>query len=84
MLISGQYVSKQAVDGPKVTIAVPVQPGRAFPTLPAGGVSSVQDYLKIPGARTIPKKDVLPGATREQLFFYQSTEIRNLYRVQLR
>ncbi len=84
LLVSGQYVSRNALSGPPSTIAIPVQPGQPLPDLPAGGVKSADDYLKIAGARTIPKQNVLPGASPSQLFFYESTVVRNLYRVRLR
>ena len=55
-----------------------------MPDLPAGGINGIEDYVKIAGARSIPKPNVLPGASRTQLFFYESTVLRNLYRVLLR
>jgi eukaryotic-like serine/threonine-protein kinase len=84
LLVSAQYISRGALNGPPSTIAIPVQPGQPLPDLPAGGIKSAEDYLEIAGARTIPKLNVLPGATPTQLFFYESTVVRNLYRVLLR
>jgi len=84
MLVSGQYVSNQALNGTPVTVAVPVSFGHALPELPSGGIKSLQDYQKLPGARTIAKQNMLPGASPDQLFFYESTVLRNLYRVQLK
>jgi hypothetical protein len=84
LLVSGQYIGHGGLNGPPRTIAIPVPPGQPLPDLPAGGVSTVEDLLKIAGARTIPKPNVLPGASTGQLFFYESTVVRNLYRVLLR
>ena len=84
MLVSGQFITSQAISGPTVTVGVPVRPGHALPDLPSAGITSLQDYQKLPGARTFAKTNMLPGATADQLFFYESTVIRNLYRVQLR
>jgi hypothetical protein len=83
LLVSGQSIA-HALTGPAITVAIPVPSARPLPDLPAGGVSSVEDLQKIPGARTIPKQNVLPGASPTQLFFYESTVVRNLYRVLLR
>ncbi len=44
----------------------------------------MQDYERLPGARAIPHKNVLPGATADQLFFAEATTLRNLYRLELR
>lgn len=83
MLISAQFVAPAGAFGPDYTILIPVRPGASLPDLPEGGISSVDDYLKMPGVRRIAKLNVLPGATREQLFTYEPMTIRNLYRVQL-
>jgi Tol biopolymer transport system component/tRNA A-37 threonylcarbamoyl transferase component Bud32 len=83
LLVSGQSIA-HALTGPPITIAIPVPSGQPLPDLPAGGVSTVEDLLKIAGAYTIPKQNVLPGASPTQLFFYESTVVRNLYRVLLR
>lgn len=84
LLVSGQYIAHGAINGPGKTIAIPVPLGQPLPELPAGGIRSIEDYVKIAGARTIPKPNVLPGASPAQLFFYESTVVRNLYRVLLR
>ncbi len=82
-LVSAQYISAGAVTGPRVTVAVPLRAGQALPDLPVAGISSIDDYLRIPGARKIPNPNVFPGASPDQLFSYASTVIRNLYRVRI-
>lgn len=83
LLVSGRLIAFAGMAGARYTILIPVQPGAALSQLPPQGISSPDDYLKLPGARKIPHQHVLPGATPEQLFFYEATTIRNLYRVQL-
>lgn len=83
MLVAGQFIASAGMPGRALTISIPVRPGRALPALPDGGIKSVQDYLNLRGARIMSKANVLPGASPAQLFFYESTAIRNLYRVQL-
>jgi hypothetical protein len=73
-----------ALSGPATTIAIAVPPPKPLPDLPTRGLTSIEDYLKVPGARAIPKRNVLPGASPAQLFFYESTVVRNLYWVVLR
>lgn len=84
LLVSVQYTSQAYWMGAAHTLAIPVAPGAALPELPPGGITSAQDYEGLPGARTIPHKNVLPGATADQLFFFEATTLRNLYRLELR
>jgi Tol biopolymer transport system component len=83
MLASAQYVGQEFLMGPSFTVAIPVRPGALLPDLPIGGIESVQDYTSLPDARTIAQKNVVPGATADQLFLYKPTTLRNLYRLQL-
>ncbi|HSJ13333.1 MAG TPA: hypothetical protein VK939_02895 [Longimicrobiales bacterium] len=83
MLVSAQFGARMTVGGPQHTILVPVMPDAVLPELPAEGVAAVSDYLALPGARRVAESNVLPGANPDQLFFYRTTTIRNLYRVQL-
>ena len=69
--------------GASFTVAIPVRPGAMLPDLPSGGIESVRDYTGQKGARVIRHKNVLPGATSDQLFTYRLSTLRNLYRLQL-
>ena len=83
LLVSLQFASQEYWMGPSPSLAVPVRPGAMLPDLPAGGIESVDDYRRLTDARIIPQKNVLPGATSDQLFTYQPTTLRNLYRLRL-
>jgi hypothetical protein len=83
LLASAQFVSQEYWMGASFTVAIPVRPGAMLPDLPIGGIESVRDYTSQKGARIIQQKNVLPGATSDQLFTYQPTTLRNLYRLQL-
>lgn len=83
LIISAQFLHVAAWGSPAYTIVVPVRHGAALPALDAAGIKSEQDYLSLPGARKLTKSNVLPGATFEDLLFYETTTIRNLYRVTL-
>lgn len=85
LLVSGQFIADGfGMPGPSITIVIPVQPGAALPELPPTGITSIDDHRKLRGVRTIARQNMMPGATPEQLLYYETTTIRNLYRVQLR
>ena len=83
LLVSAQFIAPAGAFGPDYTIAIPLKGGASLPDLPARGVDSVQDLLHLPGARRVLKQNVFPGATPEQLFAYEPTTLRNLYRIEL-
>jgi len=84
LLVSGQFIwGDYGTPGRAYTIVVPVRPGAAMPDLPENGIKSERDYLNVPGARKVLKPNMIGGATPDQLFFYEATTIRNLYRVKL-
>jgi hypothetical protein len=83
MLISARLIAFAGMAGSRYSILVPVRPGAALPPLPPQGVAAADDYLQLSGARRVAHQHVFPGATPNQLFFYEATTIRNLYRVQL-
>jgi WD40 repeat protein len=64
---------------------VPLSPGQVLPssiTL-ARNFLSDQDLAKLPGVRTIPAGDVVPGPTADIYAFTRETVQRNLYRIPL-
>jgi eukaryotic-like serine/threonine-protein kinase len=83
MLVSSQFTQSAGMIGQGNTYVIPVRPNQPLPNLPAGGIKSGKDYLALPGVREIAKTNALPGATVDQVLFYESTTIRNLYRVTL-
>ena len=83
LLVSAQFIAPAGAFGPDYTLVVPLRPGTSFPDLPETGIRSIEDLVRLPGARRVAKQNVLPGATPEQLFVYEPTTLRNLYRVQL-
>jgi hypothetical protein len=83
LLVSGQFAGPTILMGAPFTIRIPLPPEAVLPPLPEGGITSFQDWLDLPGAQRIQQQNVLPGATPDQLFFYERTTLRNLYRVEL-
>ena len=60
---------------------VPLQPGRALPSVPERGFVSEQDIAGLSGARRIDALRVVPGPTPDVYAFYRGTTQRNLYRI---
>ena len=83
LVVSGQFITSAAMPPLPYSILVPLQRAGSLPDVPSGGIRSAEDYLRIPGARTISRENVFPGATSSQLLFYEPKLIRNLYRVRL-
>jgi eukaryotic-like serine/threonine-protein kinase len=68
--------------GPK-TVVVPLEPGKAFPALPAEGLNSETDVQKARGVRVIDLGDSFPGLTATTYAFQKRFVQRNLYRIWL-
>ena len=77
-----------AISGPDVgrdghTYIVPLEAGRMFPEIPAGGFRTIGELAKIPGARRIEYGDAVPAAGDAYVFSRRSVQ-RNLYRIPVR
>jgi eukaryotic-like serine/threonine-protein kinase len=73
---------REAVLGAR-TFILPVPPGRVFPQIPVSGFRSVEELMKLPGARVIPSYQVAPGPSAGVYAFTRATVQRNLYRIPL-
>ena len=63
------------------TYIVPLSLGQAMPRIPVGGFHTEQDIARLPGARKIEAKGVVPGPASDVYAFYRGTTQRNLYRI---
>jgi hypothetical protein len=72
------------VMGGRKTFVVALPPGKAFPTLPAGGVNTEAEAEKLPGVRVINLGFVFPGLTPSVYAYVKQSAQRNLYRIVLR
>jgi len=61
--------------------AVPLQPGRGLPKLPAGGIASAEQAAALPGARVIREPFAYPGSNPAVYAFFRVTSQGNIYRV---
>jgi len=61
--------------------AVPLQPGRNLPPLPAAGISSAQQATALPGARVIRERYAFVGANPSVYAFFRVSMQSNIYRV---
>lgn len=69
---------------PDWTVAIPVPPGKSLPDLPASGISTTDDAVKLAGARMIEQGAVAPGPTLSTYVFQKVGLRRNLFRIDLR
>ena len=60
---------------------LPLSPGQMVPESIVDGLPSEQEILKLPGARVIPLRNVVPGPTAEVYAFTRQSVQRNLYRI---
>ena len=66
----------------QVNYAFPIQPGSELPALPAGGLTTNADALKIKGAMTV--RHNLASALNSSVYaFVRTTTRRNIYRIPL-
>ena len=64
------------------TYAIPMQPGRLLPDIPAGGIQSREGVAAFPGARLISEQDrSVPGPNPSMYAFVKVSTQRNIYRV---
>ncbi len=61
--------------------AVPLQPGRNLPPLPASGIRSLKDAAALPGARIIDQELAFMGPNPSIYVFPRITTHRNIYRI---
>jgi hypothetical protein len=61
--------------------AVPLQPGRNLPPLPASGIRSIEDAAALPGVRVIPEERAFIGPNPSVYAFVRVTTHRNIYRI---
>jgi eukaryotic-like serine/threonine-protein kinase len=60
---------------------LPLSSGQIVPDSIVHGLPSEQEILKLPGARVIPLRNVVPGPTAETYAFTRQSVQRNLYRI---
>jgi Tol biopolymer transport system component len=63
------------------TYAIPLQPGRALPPIPASGFQSKEAVAALPGARLVSEDSVFPGPDPSVYAFMRVATQRNIYRV---
>ena len=62
--------------------AIPLQPGRALPEIPAGGLQSKNAVAALPGARLVTTEEhAFPGPNLSTYAFMKVSTQRNIYRV---
>ena len=73
------YVSTPGAQGK--TFAVPLEGGRAVPSLPPSGLQSTADVAALPGAQLVAEQPVFVGPDPSLYAFSRVSTQRNIYRV---
>ena len=76
-------VEASSQTSPGRSLAIPVGPGEKLPELPLGGIEPLAEAAVVPGAQSIPRDDLVPGADLSHFAYVKTTVHRNLYRVSL-
>jgi hypothetical protein len=63
------------------TFAIPLQPGRMLPPMPAKGFPSKDAVATVPGARLVSDESVFPGPDPSIYAYTKLATQRNIYRV---
>jgi serine/threonine protein kinase len=97
LITRGSTEFKWAPDGSFVSISsiygmipegrcylVPLRRGQALPPIPAGGFRFEEQIARLPGARRLEERSVVPGPSGDLYAFYRGATQRNLYRVPIR
>lgn len=76
-------VEEPSLSGPGRSLAIPVGPGELLPALPPGGIAPDTTTSVVPGAQSIARGDLVPGADSARFVYVHTTVNRNLFRVSL-
>ena len=68
---------------PGRSLAIPVGPGEALPSFPAGGIPQRADASVMSGAQSIERADIVPGVDPAHYAYVNTTVHSNLYRISL-
>jgi hypothetical protein len=66
------------------TIVIPVPEGQALPDLPAGGIRSVHDGIKLSDDLIVAQHELAPGPSPSVYAYVKTAMHRNLFRVPVR
>jgi Tol biopolymer transport system component len=73
---------RYASSGSTKTVALPLHPG-SIPAIAVKGLSSEEEFARLPGARVIPEGDIFPGTTPAKYVFARGNARTNLFRIYL-
>jgi DNA-binding winged helix-turn-helix (wHTH) protein/WD40 repeat protein len=69
--------------GPGRSLVIPVGPGESLPALPPGGIEPSAQPSAVPGAQSLDRASLIPGADPSHYAYVKTTAHRNLYRISL-
>jgi DNA-binding winged helix-turn-helix (wHTH) protein/WD40 repeat protein len=68
---------------PGRSLVLPVGPGETLPPLPPGGIQPFAEPSAVPGAQSLNRVGLIPGADLSHYAYVKTTAHRNLYRISL-
>ena len=76
-------VEEPSLANPGRALAIPVGPGETIPPLPSTGIPELSTAADVPGARSVPRSEVLMGPTPDSFLYVENVVHRNLFRLTL-
>lgn len=76
-------VEPSSPTSPGSSLLVPVGAEETLPPLPPAGLRANSDSAAVPGSRSIPRTNFIPGRMPSLYAYVKNQEQRNLYRVTL-
>ena len=76
-------VEEPSLSSPGRTLAIPVGPGEKLPIFPPAGIPPRSEADVMPGARSVDRASIIPGADTDAFIYVQDSVHRNLVRVTL-
>ncbi|MGB8478433.1 MAG: winged helix-turn-helix domain-containing protein [Acidobacteriaceae bacterium] len=80
MFISVEASSRTS---PGRSLAIPVGPGESLPNLTRDQIEPLADVSDAPGAQSVPRAALIPGADLDHFAYVKTTVHRNLFRISL-
>ncbi|HEY3885295.1 MAG TPA: hypothetical protein VGL62_08820, partial [Vicinamibacterales bacterium] len=76
-------VEEASLSSPGRALAIPVGPDETLPAFPATGIPPLANASAMPGARSVPRAEIVAGRDPDTFLYVQTSVHRNLFRVWL-
>ncbi|MGH9411083.1 MAG: winged helix-turn-helix domain-containing protein [Vicinamibacterales bacterium] len=76
-------VEEASLSSPGRALAISVGPDETLPAFPATGIPPLSNARAMPGARSVPRAEIVPGRDPDTFLYVQTSVHRNLFRIRL-